>query len=534
MSKFTVVLETIIITLGVRAPLFFGCRKFLLKPLYTDLRNIAAPTGVEEHERREDISDSNDFALEVLPTVSSNTSTSGPKHDVQAAPMKAMGRYFHENVAQMSFALCFSESCVLFAMIVCQGSGILSHGARILNWHISMTCLLVMILFVIPLSQIYLLTGRSSHMDGVRTERRKAPLLWRLFLTGAPYTICLLSFSYVPVPQGLNSADKLYTLLSRLIVIGTIILGLLSGFGAIRNAWDFFPVFSGSRKLEPTEQDVTSAEHALTRVRDDLLQRRLERDRREAATPKSGTSWLSNVVPSFRGNAEANALQREIDGLEALEYQMDRSLDVLKARRANALFSRTLRGKLTNWAGRLFAIYCIFRIISCILNIVTPMRDTDPSKSTPSTTTYPDIITHLLAYLVSLLPSMELTVDDISAISREISLGLVGVIIISSFRVLLRGVSRVVRLSSRNLGASLMLLVVAQLMGIYFLTTIVQLRTAFPLPAEPPDSAATPSNLFSTLPQFEVFGSLFDWSFILATTFSAVIRWVDARINGVD
>ena len=36
--------------------------------------------------------------------------------------------------------------------------------------------------------------------------------------------------------------------LSRLTVIGTVILGALSGFGAIDTAWDFFPVLSRNSK----------------------------------------------------------------------------------------------------------------------------------------------------------------------------------------------------------------------------------------------------------------------------------------------
>jgi len=36
----------------------------------------------------------------------------------------------------------------------------------------------------------------------------------------------------------------------------------------------------------------------------------------------------------------------------------------------------------------------------------------------------------------------------------------------------------------------------------------------------------TPS-LFSTLPQFEVFGPLFDLSFILSALASVVVRWIE-------
>ncbi len=54
---------------------------------------------------------------------------------------------------------------------------------------------------------------------------------------------------------------------------------------------------------------------------------------------------------------------QEISGLEALEYQMARNLQALKDHRAEVKFSKTLSGIAFNWAGRIFAIYCVYRIL---------------------------------------------------------------------------------------------------------------------------------------------------------------------------
>ena len=59
-----------------------------------------------------------------------------------------------------------------------------------------------------------------------------------------PNFLFLLALSYVPLPKGMPAHNVLASTLSRLTVIGTVILGGLSGFGAIDTAWDFFPVFS--------------------------------------------------------------------------------------------------------------------------------------------------------------------------------------------------------------------------------------------------------------------------------------------------
>lgn len=42
------------------------------------------------------------------------------------------------------------------------------------------------------------------------------------------------------------------------------------------------------------------------------------------------------------------------------------------------------------------------------------------------------------------------------------------------------------------------------------------------------------NNLFTTIPEFEVFGSLFDWSFLIAAGASAFVRWGAERVDGAD
>ena len=65
-----------------------------------------------------------------------------------------------------------------------------------------------------------------------------------LLLYLIPNFLFLLALSYVPLPAGMPAHNVLASTLSRLTVIGTVILGALSGFGAIDTAWGFFPVFS--------------------------------------------------------------------------------------------------------------------------------------------------------------------------------------------------------------------------------------------------------------------------------------------------
>ena len=99
---------------------------------------------------------------------------------------------------------------------------------------------------------------------------------------------------------------------------------------------------------------------------------------------------------------------------------------------------------------------------------------------------------------------------------------------------------QMLRVTSKNLAASLMLLVLAQILvftslplkflefthrslqGTYLLSTLIQLRTSFPL-----SSDATSRSLFATLPDFNVFGPLFDASFLISAFVSILGIWAE-------
>ena len=72
----------------------------------------------------------------------------------------------------------------------------------------------------------------------------------RVFMSLVPYLIYLFAFTMIPLPESLSTVNSGITTLalSRLIVLGTFIIGLLSGFGAAMNSWEFLPALSKSRR----------------------------------------------------------------------------------------------------------------------------------------------------------------------------------------------------------------------------------------------------------------------------------------------
>ncbi|KAJ7613720.1 G protein-coupled receptor 89 [Mycena polygramma] len=493
------VTETGILVL-LRAAIFFSCRKYLLRSLYSDLQDLS---GAET---------STILMREPLPSPITQSEREKPNRKTESV---------YSTLSSNVFAGCFSESCMLFILLMLQGLSIFSSSTRLFNWRLSLFLLLTCILVLVPFVLTLLLTVGADPGARVRSN------LPRIVFSTISVVIYLFALSCIPLPVALSASDRLTATLSRLIVLGTLILGVLAGFGAVSSSWAFIP--SKTPLTTPTEQDVVGAEYALSTIRDDLDKRRAEAARRATAQQTDEGTWISRVMPSFRGDENL----QELKGLEALEYQMARSLDDLRQRRATAKFSGTLRGKLVNLGGRLFAAYCLIRYITCFVNILR----LQPSSAT---TSYPDVVTAAVAELLGKL-SFRVQFDDVARATRHISLVLVGVIILTSIRLVLRGVTRALRVTSRNLGASLMLLLLAQLMAIYLLSTIVQLRASFPPPPQPSFSPSsysssigepTPVNLFSTIPDFQVFGSLFDWAFLLSASGSLVVRWAANKVNG--
>ncbi|PPQ77630.1 hypothetical protein CVT24_005454 [Panaeolus cyanescens] len=442
-------------------------------------------------------------------------------------------QYLHSLLARFLFSWCFAESCTLFFLLILQGLGTFSPETRLLNWTFSLYFLMFAILVLIPLSMSVVISiGVSS---STRTITSLTP---RIFVAFLPVALYLFFLSYIPLPIGLKNPDYRTATLSRLIVLGTTVLGLLSGFGAVSNSWEYLP-FTSEEKSVPTERDIDTAQYALNSIRNDLDQRTREVAIAARSRDEGPSSWLSRVGASFRGS---DNLTRELEGLTALESQMARNLEALKERREAALYANTLRGMVFGLISRVFAIYCVLRIFIALYNVLfrSSLRSNDGN-------TYSDLLTSILSRILPYLPTFSkpssdseshgITYEDLASFSRLVSSVLVGAIILLSLRTVLQGVTRALRVTSKSLAVSVMVLVLAQIMGIYLLSTLVQMRASFPPPPSPatPDGnpSSVPINLFSTIPAYEVFGSVFDWSFLISAVVTGGVKWMHERVNGV-
>ncbi|EJD50456.1 hypothetical protein AURDEDRAFT_121592 [Auricularia subglabra TFB-10046 SS5] len=496
-----------------RLALAYACRQHL-GTLFNDLRDISAGVDPSSSTPSDDVNS---------PCPSSPILDHLPSPALSPAPTRAAFAKmpwtvrWPASVSRTVFGACFSESCVLFLLVTFQAVDLLDARTRLLNWRISLVVLMCLMTIVVPLLQCLLVTYRSP-----------VNLVTRIFLTLLPFFGYLFLLSFVSPPQTLAS-NMSTAYLARYVVLGVCILGLLSGFGATSAAWEFLVqplLFARSPKWRNiTEADIASTELALARIRQDLHQREMELARQASAnggpSSQQSTGWVSRVFGS--SDTEAKILQTEMGSLRALEGEMGANLGRMRARRAELQFRASVGGALWLAAGRAFGCYCALRIASTILALVFHRSSAAASGSRS------DVGAHVIGLVLPYVPLLPIapSKENAEIIARHASLLLVGAIVLSSVRLVLRGVGRALKLTGkgrrsgqRNIGASIMLLFLAQIMGTYLLSTLIQLRTSFP------GRSGRESELFASLPRYEPFEPAFNWAFLGAALAAGVARGI--------
>ena len=98
-----------------RGLLFYASRRYLLRHLYHDLQDLSSTTGKAASGSGPGtpsvVFDAGETELETLPTPSS--ASFPPSSGVRKRP-------FHSALSRALFSLCFTESCTLFVLLICQ------------------------------------------------------------------------------------------------------------------------------------------------------------------------------------------------------------------------------------------------------------------------------------------------------------------------------------------------------------------------------------------------------------------------------
>lgn len=191
--------------------------------------------------------------------------------------------------------------------------------------------------------------------------------------------------------------------------------------------------------------------------------------KQKSAEPSKVGGFMRRVFHSVAGSVSndenVSTLNQEISAFEVFSRQLCVDLDELNQEKERILYSKTWKGKYFNALGYIFSIYCVYKIIISTINILlNRIGKVDP-------------ITHGLTLLVR---HFDVSID-VNFWSQQLSFAIVGILIVCSIRGLLIQLMKFFRAFSSALSPNNIVLFLAEIMGMYFLSTVLMMRMNLPL-----------------------------------------------------
>ncbi|XP_005677810.1 PREDICTED: Golgi pH regulator isoform X2 [Capra hircus] len=334
-------------------------------------------------------------------------------------------------VVQVIFSVTFAFSCTMFELIIFEILGVLNSSSRYFHWKMNLCVILLILVFMVPFYIGYFIVSNIQLLHKQRLLF--SCLLWLTFMyffwkLGDPFPI-------LSPKHGILSIEQL---ISRVGVIGVTLMALLSGFGAVNCPYTYMSYFLRN----VTDTDILALERRLLQTMDMIIskKKRMAMTRRtmfqkgEVHNKPSGFwGMIKSVTTSAPGSENLTLIQQEVDALEELSRQLFLETADLYATKERIEYSKTFKGKYFNFLGYFFSIYCVWKI-----------------------------------FMVKFW-------------SQHISFILVGIIIVTSIRGLLITLTKFFYAISSSKSSNVIVLLLAQIMGMYFVSSVLLIRMSMPL-----------------------------------------------------
>jgi len=319
---------------------------------------------------------------------------------------------------------------------------------------------------VLPLYQFY--TALSDYGLGKEKAWPVASALFSAFL----YFFWKLGerFPIVMVDRGILSIEHG---ISRIAVIGVTVIAVLSGFGAVNCPYNYLAFF-----LRPVDEaEIQSLERRLVQTLDVIVARKKklltsqnELRKRVPGLDSPEKSLFQRIISVVRSGDDSRAeskiqtVQLEIKGLEEMSKQLFLEINDLRCEQVRHRMSRTVKGRFFNLLGYFFSGFCIYKMVMATMNIVF---DKKVSQTDPVTKGMQMALKYLHVQI------------DVALWSYNISFLFVGIIIATSMRGFLRNLLKFYSWS-RSFSSNSMVLLLAQVMGMYFTSSVLLMRLSLP------------------------------------------------------
>lgn len=400
-----------------------------------------------------------------------------------------------EMTTQLMFSGTFALSCGCFALVIFEVVDVMDKDSRIYSWRICLYFMLTNLLVVLPYYACYTIVTVYGLVHDVKRKVATCVVLVVLFLFGF-----LKLGSSFPVVRGNHGLLSIETGMSHVGVVGVFMMASLSGYGAASSPFEYLAYFQRTvddRGVQEMEKHLRQTLERVAKNKKRLYAYRMEMRADGAKDNQSrgltGRLWSAITgSPAHALTRNVNELSREVEALELTARELFLEINELRAAMKRANLSHTLKGKLYNLLGYPLSAYCAYKIFMASINIIFDRH----AKTDPVTRGF-----ELLFKVVS--------IDiDVQLWSQQISFLLVGVIIVASVRGLLKKGMELFHLYSSSFTSRIYILAMAQIMGMYFLSSVLLIRMNLPV-----QYRATISMVLGDI-EFNFFHRWFDFIFI--------------------
>jgi hypothetical protein len=365
----------------------------------------------------------------------------------------------HHSLVQLLFSTTFSLSCTMFELIIFEIVGVLDLSFRKFLWVTGIHLMLIMLIFILPflitysiLSNITFVDRKYLHVFSIAGWLCFMYLFWKI---GDPFPILSPKHGILSIEQGI----------SRVGVIGVTLMALLSGFGAVNYPYTSMTFFM----KEVTQRDVQSLEKKLLQTYDMIAikKKRIVMLKKESTSTGSSSFWnmFTSSVQSFGSGESLSQVTQDTLALEELSRQLFLELIDMKGMQQRLEWSKTLKGRYFHFIGYFFSLYCIWKIFISTVNIVFDrVGRVDP-------------VTRGLQIAVNYV-GLQI---DVKFWSQHVSFFLVGIIALTSIRGLLITLTKFFYAISSSKSSNIIVLTLAQIMGMYFISSVLLMRMNMPL-----------------------------------------------------
>eukprot|EP01125_Pyxidicula_operculata_P019107 TRINITY_DN689_c6_g1_i2.p1 TRINITY_DN689_c6_g1~~TRINITY_DN689_c6_g1_i2.p1 ORF type:complete len:467 (-),score=52.60 TRINITY_DN689_c6_g1_i2:99-1499(-) len=416
------------------------------------------------------------------------------------------------------FSTTFMLSASMFELVIFEILGVMSDTSRWFLWKFSLILMLTLLIIVFPFYMCYLF---FRELLSVRTAALFALLctiaftygFWKI---GDPFPILGQQCGYLSLEMGI----------SRVGLIGVSVMAFLSGFGAVE-----FPIQNISdlmRDAKIVDEQYLQAKQNLDKYCKEILSFKkklflLKRNPNSGGESSSSFFKIFDTVKEYlplsmgsssssnsSTSSQIKSLEHQIKLRENARTELFLDINDLCYEKAKIKFSRSWEGRFFNLSGYMFSVYCAYKIFMSTINIVFDRKSTT------------DPVTRGLSILLSVFQ-----VDiDTQFWSQYISFIMIGIMTFSTFRGILKRFLAIFHTYSSSMTSNYFALLLAQVMGMYFVSCILLIRMNLPL-----EYRAIITQVLGDM-KFDFYHRWFDFLFIpsaLLCLFLSLVSWGQRR-----